>query len=101
MSFILKIGAEQGFAFLVGLALVTIIQPDTTGGVVLLIATGIAATNVLITLLKSVFRGRERAAEEVARLEKEAAVFRAGRGQPIKTSASAKVFISYRREDSR
>jgi hypothetical protein len=39
--------------------------------------------------------------EEVARLEKEVAALRAGRGQPIRTSASAKVFISYRREDSK
>jgi TIR domain-containing protein len=42
-----------------------------------------------------------RAAEDVARLEKEVAALRAGRGEPIKTSASAKVFISYRREDSK
>jgi TIR domain len=38
---------------------------------------------------------------EVARLEKEVAELRAGRAQPIRTRASAKVFISYRREDSK
>jgi TIR domain len=56
MSFIVKIAAKQGFAFVVGLALVTIIQPDTTGGAVLLIAIGIAATNVLISSVKLMFR---------------------------------------------
>jgi hypothetical protein len=56
MSFIVKISAEQGFAFVVGLALVAIIQPDTTGGAVLLIAIGIAATNVLIFSVKLMFR---------------------------------------------
>jgi hypothetical protein len=44
---------------------------------------------------------QRKAADEVARLEKEVAALRAGRGQPIRTSAAAKVFISYRREDSK
>jgi len=45
-------------------------------------------------------RSHRAATEEIARLEKEVAALRAGRGQPIRTSASARVFISYRREDS-
>jgi hypothetical protein len=43
----------------------------------------------------------ERHAEDVARLEKEVAALRAARVRPNGRSASAKVFISYRREDSR
>src|SRR5262245_4034564 len=42
-----------------------------------------------------------RAAEDVTRLEKEVAALRAARARPTGPSASAKVFISYRREDSK
>ena len=51
-------------AFLVGLALVTIIQPETPGGAILLIAIGLAATNVLIALVKLFFRGKEAASKD-------------------------------------
>jgi TIR domain len=53
------------------------------------------------TRLERLERSHRAAAEEIARLEKEVAALRAERGQPIRTSASAKVFISYRREDSK
>jgi hypothetical protein len=58
---IVKLATEQGLAFLVGVALVTIIQPETPGGTILLLAIGIAATNVLIMIGKLFFRGQGQA----------------------------------------
>jgi len=49
---------------LVGLALVTIIQPETAGGAILLIAIGLAATNVLITVVKLFFHRKEGASKD-------------------------------------
>jgi hypothetical protein len=45
MSAILKAAMEQGFAFLCGLGLVTLIRPTTTGGALLLIVITMAALN--------------------------------------------------------
>ena len=43
---------EQGAAFLAGLLFVTIVQPETIGGVLLLLAIAIAVVNVLIKFVK-------------------------------------------------
>lgn len=58
MNGITKIATEQGAAFLVGLAVIAIIQPRTPGGAVLLLSCGIAVTNVVIQIIRQVLRMR-------------------------------------------
>jgi hypothetical protein len=52
MTELVKIVIEQGLAFLVGLFLVTIVQPETAGGVFLLLVIGIAITNAVTNAVK-------------------------------------------------
>jgi|EndMetStandDraft_4_1072995.scaffolds.fasta_scaffold1217012_1 hypothetical protein len=61
---ILKIATEQAFAFLIGLILVTIIEPETAGGAILLVAIGMAAANVVITLTRLLFNKKEKSIED-------------------------------------
>jgi hypothetical protein len=52
MNYVANIATEQGFAFLVGLALLVVIQPTTPGGAILLIMVAVAVVNVIIQVLK-------------------------------------------------
>jgi hypothetical protein len=56
MDFVAKVVTEQGAAFLVELVFVGVIQPTTPGGVVLLIFVALAATNVIIQVVKFLLR---------------------------------------------
>jgi hypothetical protein len=64
-SVIVKLAAQQGFAFIVGLLFVTFVQPETTGGALLLIAVGFAIVNVIITVIKLFFGGKGKAQQDV------------------------------------
>ena len=59
MNGIAKLATEQGAAFLIGLAVIAIIQPRTPGGAVLLLLCGIAATNVIIQVARLMLKRRE------------------------------------------
>ncbi len=52
MSFFLKVAVEQGFAFLIGLLFVSIVGPETNGGIFLLIVVGMAIVNVFTNVAK-------------------------------------------------
>jgi TIR domain len=52
MTALVKIVIEQGSAFLVGLLFVTIVRPETIGGVLLLLAIAVAVVNLLIKFVK-------------------------------------------------
>ena len=64
MNGIAKLATEQGAAFLVGLAVIAIIQPRTPGGAVLLLLCGIAVTNVVIQVARLMLRKREDIGDE-------------------------------------
>ena len=68
MNGIAKLATEQGAAFLIGLAVIAIVQPMTPGGAVLLLLCGIATTNVIIQVAKLTLRRRE-AGEGQANIE--------------------------------
>ena len=52
MSTFGKFAIEQSFAFLLGLAVVAIVQPTTPGGTALLIITTIALVNVILQMIR-------------------------------------------------
>ena len=59
MSIFAKLATEQGLAFLVGLLFVSVIQPETPGGAILLILVAIAVVNVIIQLGKLFLGGKK------------------------------------------
>jgi hypothetical protein len=59
MSTVVKIATEQGLAFLIGLLFVSVIQPETPGGAVLLILVAIAVVNVIVQLVKLFLGGKK------------------------------------------
>jgi hypothetical protein len=61
---IAKLATEQGAAFLIGLAVIAVIQPGTPGGAVLLLLCGIAVTNVIIQVTRLVLKKRVGGNEE-------------------------------------
>jgi hypothetical protein len=56
MNYAVRIATEQGLAFLVGLALVSVVVPATPGGALLLILVAVAIVNLLIQAAKFVYR---------------------------------------------
>jgi hypothetical protein len=118
MTAFVKIVIEQGAAFLVGLLFVTIVQPETTGGVLLLLVIAIAIVNVFIIFVKwRLLQTKRSAVAEVGKVP-EARVSKAEiakteyslssraasgkdqqRAEAAETSTKRKIFISYRRRN--
>ncbi len=48
----IKLAKEQALAFLIGLAIIAIIQPETSGGTILLILVSVAIYNVIVQSVK-------------------------------------------------
>jgi hypothetical protein len=59
-----KIATEQGLAFLIGLGFVSVIQPTTSGGTILLILIAVAVTNLVLQVGKLLLIRRFKKVEE-------------------------------------
>ncbi|MCG2629723.1 hypothetical protein L6654_24165 [Bradyrhizobium sp. WYCCWR 13023] len=67
MNLMIKIATEQAFAFLLGLGAVSVIQPLTAGGTILLICIVVAIVNMILLPIKFML-GRHHANEEEPRI---------------------------------